>query len=105
MRKPISLLPFLRSIGGIRPDDGGELANLGLRMVRQSRTNRRWLVHSDGRPIDRAREICAEAGYLWRFGDASTAIAETTPEARQRLQDFLEKRAKKVLRQADEDET
>jgi (methylthio)acryloyl-CoA hydratase len=32
------------------------------------------------------------------------AIAETTPEARQRLKDFLEKRADKVLRQTNEDE-
>ena len=67
---PQNLLAFLKASGGVR-DDSGELSHMG--MIKQYP----GLVNNKrGRPLDEARRLAAEAGYLG--GDASKAVGETT---------------------------
>ena len=76
MSKPQSLIGFLRALGGIK-DNGGDLRSMGL--------HRRFpgLVNNKaGMPLDRAREVAAEAGYLG--ADTENAMRETI------IQDLLD---------------
>lgn len=82
-RRPVSLMRFLASEGGIR-DEGGELAGMGLsrRFVPGSGA----LVRPRGRTLDYAREAAAEAGYLDHiYGNPERAVAESTPDDLLRL--------------------
>ena len=66
---PVSLTTFLQRAGGVR-DPGGDLRSMGLDRFP-------GLVSDRGVPLDRAREMAAEAGYLG--GDTAHAVANTTP--------------------------
>lgn len=78
MTKPLSLRGFIRQSGGLWEKPGGMTGEL-----RHLREGCHGLVNSKtGRPLDRAREAAAEAGYLGPCID--TAMSETT------LQDLLD---------------
>jgi hypothetical protein len=78
MTKPLSLRGFIRQSGGLWESPGGMTGEL--RHLRQCCPG---LVNSKrGRPLDRAREAAAEAGYLG--ADTATAVADST------IQDFLD---------------
>ena len=59
--RPLTLIEFLAASGGIR-DSGGELASLGL--VGKFVPKIGALVRPNGRPLDYARELAEQAGYL-----------------------------------------
>ena len=66
---PVSLTSFLQRAGGVQ-DPGGDLQSMGLNRFP-------GLISDSGVPLDRAREMAAEAGYLG--GDTAHAMANTTP--------------------------
>lgn len=77
--RPVSLMQFLssRSVGGIK-DESGELATMGL--SRKFVPGGGALVRKNGKTLDGAREVAAEAGYFDDlYGDPQTAIAKSTP--------------------------
>ena len=68
---PLSLLQFIASRGGLRPDPGGELKGLGFN--NKSRVvipglGFRSVMRKDGMDLDQAREAAVEAGYLQDAG-------------------------------------
>ncbi len=66
---PVSLTSFLQRAGGVQ-DPGGDLRSMGFNRFP-------GLISDSGVPLDRAREMAAEAGYLG--GDTTHAMANTTP--------------------------
>lgn len=75
-KRPVTLMQFLASSGGL-VDHGGELKALGL--SRKFVPGSGQLVRKTGKPLDRAREAAAEAGYFDNLaGDPDRATAETT---------------------------
>lgn len=84
-KRPVTLMQFLagRSVKGIR-DESGELAASGL--SKKFVPGGGALVRAKGKPLDRARELAAEAGYFdAQYGDPERAIAESTPDDLLRL--------------------
>jgi len=70
------LAEFLTRAGGVQ-DQGGELSALGLQNVSQKFVGR--LVKDSGMPLDRARELAAEAGFFnHRYGTPEAATARST---------------------------
>lgn len=75
-RRPTSLAEFLAEAGGIR-DEAGALKAMDL-TKRKFRGKR--LVRAGGFPLDRAREMAAEAGFFADdYGSAAEAVARSTP--------------------------
>ena len=71
-----SLQDFLIRAGGVQ-DQKGEITALGLQNASQRFQGR--LVREDGRTLDYARELAAEAGYFnHRYGTADEAVAKST---------------------------
>lgn len=71
-----SLQEFLIRAGGVQ-DQKGEISALGLQSASERFKGR--LVREDGRPLDAAREIAAEAGYFnHRYGTAEDAVSKST---------------------------
>lgn len=82
-RKPMPLIDFLASKGGIA-DESGALSALGLK--RRFVPGAGPLVRPTGRSLDYARELAAEAGYLDHlYGSADEASARSTPDDLLRL--------------------
>lgn len=76
--KPVSLIPFLAAMGGVR-DDGGELRALDLH--RRLVPGIGAFVRPRGLPLDKARELAQEHGYIGlpdqdMTGDGSTTIRD-----------------------------
>lgn len=70
------LMEFLIRAGGVQ-DQKGEISALGLQNASERFRGR--LVREDGRTLDHAREIAAEAGYFnHRYGTAEEAVAKST---------------------------
>lgn len=70
------LAEFLMRAGGVQ-DQKGEITALGLQNASQRFQGR--LVREDGRTLDYARELAAEAGYFnHRYGTADEAVANST---------------------------
>jgi hypothetical protein len=61
-RKPVGLLEFLASIGGLR-DDRGDLKAMNAELWHRGAPFRRRLVSENGQSLDYAREAAQEAGY------------------------------------------
>lgn len=77
--RPVSLMQFLasRSVGGIA-DENGELAAMGL--TRKFVPGGGALVRKNGKSLDYAREVAAEAGFFDDlYGDPARATAQSTP--------------------------
>ena len=72
--RPVSIVPFLKSRGGLK-EQNGELKHLGLPRAHPGlMNNRKGLTH------DYAREAAAEAGYFdHKYGSRERAVAESTP--------------------------
>lgn len=71
-----SLQDFLIRAGGVQ-DQKGEISALGLQNASEKFKGR--LVREDGRSLDYAREIAAEAGFFnHRYGTAEEAVAKST---------------------------
>jgi hypothetical protein len=71
VRKPQTLRAFLKTHGGVR-DQGGELRSADLHREYPG------LINKNGMPLDRARELAAEAGYFSEHGAPEDALASTT---------------------------
>ena len=65
-RRPPDIIDFLLVRGGVR-DDGGELRYLDLHRIQKGKFGR--LARANGMPLDTAREVAAEAGYIDPNGD------------------------------------
>lgn len=79
-KRPVTLMQFLasRDVGGL-VDEGGALAAMDL--SRKFVPGGGALVRKNGKPLDRARELAAEAGYFDdMYGDPQTAIQRSTPD-------------------------
>ncbi len=76
-------------------DDGAGLAK-GIELARKIAQNAAMTNFAVMHALPRIAESDPATGYFTE--SLMAAIAETTPEAQQRLKDFLEKRAAKVLR-------
>jgi hypothetical protein len=69
--RPQDLIQFLMERGGLR-DSAGELRNMDLHKVNQGYFGR--LSRESGMPLDEARELAAEAGYLHRDADINDLL-------------------------------
>ena len=79
-KRPVTLMQFLasRDVGGLA-DEGGALAAMDL--SRKFVPGGGALVRKNGKSLDRARELAAEAGYFDDiYGDPQTAIQRSTPD-------------------------
>ncbi len=75
-KRPQSLFDFLAAEGGVK-DEGGEIANMGLR--RKFVPGRGALVRQSGMSLDKAREAAAQAGYFHHlYGTPEEATSKTT---------------------------
>lgn len=92
--RPKSLVDFLIDAGGVS-DEGGELGFLDASRV--SRRFRGKLVKETGKPLDAAREIAEEAGYIGRAGETQSSTVPDLLEAIDR-----ELRGQPVYSRADE---
>lgn len=71
--RPETLAEFLAANGGIR-DQGGELAAMDLAGAFPVVPGAGPLVRANGRTLDAARELAAEAGYLGAADDGKTTV-------------------------------
>ncbi|MCI5075642.1 hypothetical protein [Oricola sp.] len=87
------LTEFLAKAGGIDiadPDVGGS------DLARVTVPFRGKLAKKGGMPLDRARELAAQNGYLWEFGNVDAATASTRPDDLLQLL-FRESRGERVV--------
>lgn len=69
--RPQDIVQFLQDRGGIK-DEGGELRSMDANLVSRGYFGR--LANSNGMPLDHAREIAAEAGYLHPDADINDLL-------------------------------
>lgn len=75
----VSLVDFLRQKGGVQ-DEGGELKALEVDADR--RRGEKRLIRGKGLPLDRAREMAAEAGYLGKESSVADFLDKIESEVR-----------------------
>lgn len=77
-RRPVSLLRFLTQEGGLARGGRGELDDLDVFVG--GRGGGPLLRRNGGLPIDQARELAAEAGYIRGFGSNDDAMLNSTDD-------------------------